>query len=91
MATGFCSWLQTVCGVMPNSTEKLGQPFHKIGNLPRLDHAPALEFVDTIQAHENQEHGSTVIDDADDHLDLAPHSPELFGSCKVRVTFVEVL
>ncbi len=65
---------------MPDCTEELRQALHKIGNLPRLDDAPTLKFVDPIQAHDDQEHGCAVIDDANDHLDLAPHSPELFDA-----------
>lgn len=83
--------LDAISEVMPEGTEQLGKTFNKDSDLPGFDNPPALEFVNLVETHEYQDNGATVIDDANDHPDLAPYSPKLFGPRKLLVPFVEVM
>lgn len=77
--------------MVSESTEQLGNTFDKGSNLPWFDNPPALEFVHLVETHEYQDDGATVVDDANDHPDLAPNSPELFCSGELLVPFVKVM
>ncbi len=77
--------------MVSESTEQLGNTFDKGSDLPWFDNPPALELVHLVETHEYQDDGAAVIDDADDHPDLPPYSPELFGSYELLVPSVEVL
>ena len=64
---------------MSKGTEQLGKTFNKGSDLPGFDNPPAFKFVHLVETHEYQDDWTAVIDDADNHPDLAPYSPELFG------------
>lgn len=83
--------LDAVSEVMSEGTKQLGKTFNKGSDLPGFDNPPALEFVNLVETHEYQDDGATVIDDANDHPDLAPYSPKLLGPGKLLVPFVEVM
>ena len=77
--------------MVSKGTEQFGKAFNQGSNLPWFNNPPALEFVHTIKTHEYQDDGATVVDDANDHPDFAPYSPELFGLKELLVPFVEVM
>jgi hypothetical protein len=77
--------------MVSKGTEQFGKTFNQGSDLPWFDNPPALELVHTVKTHEYQDDGATVIDDADDHSDLAPYSPELFGLEELLVPFVKVM
>jgi hypothetical protein len=87
----YWSWLDAISEVVSKGTKQLGQAFNQGSDLPWFDNPPALEFVHTVKTHEYQDDGAAVIDDANDHPDLAPYSPELFGLEELLVPFVEVM
>ncbi len=76
---------------MPQCTEQLGHFFDEGCQLPWLHHTPAFEFVDAIKAHQNYQHSTGVIDDADDRLDSSIDLPEFLNPGVLRVGFVELV
>lgn len=76
---------------MSEGTEQLGKTFNKGSDLPWFDNPPALELVHTVKTHEYQDDGAAVINDANNHPDLAPYSPELFGPKELLIPCIEVL
>jgi len=76
---------------MPQCTEQLGYFFDERSHLPWLHHTPALELVDAIKAHQDHQHGTGVIDDTDDHLDLSIDLPEPPDPGVLRIWFVELV
>ena len=76
---------------MPQCTEQLGYFFDECSHLPRLHHAPTLELVDAIKAHQDHQHSTGVVDDTDDHLDLSVDLPEPSDFAVIWIWFVELV
>jgi len=77
--------------VVSEGTKQFWQTFNQGSDLPWFDNPPALEFVHTVKTHEYQDDGAAVIDDANDHPDLAPHCPKLFGFEELWIPGVELM
>jgi len=76
---------------VPQCTEQFGHLLDQRGDLPRLEDSPAPELVDAIKAEQHHQDSTSVINDANDHLDLAVDLPELSNPGVLWVGFVELM
>ena len=77
--------------MVSENAEKLGKTLDQSSDLPWLDNPPALELVNFVETHEYQDDRAAVIEDAHNHPDLTPYSPELFCPKELLIPGVEMM
>ena len=77
--------------MVSKSTKEFGKTLDQSSDLPWLDNPPTLKFVNFVETHEYQDDRAAVIEDAHDHSDLTPHSPELFCPEELLIPGVEMM
>ena len=73
---------------MTQTVEELWNFLNETSDLPRFYNLKAFEFVDLVKAHQDEEYGAGVIDDADVPFDRSIGFPEFAGPLEVRIWFV---
>lgn len=59
--------------------------------MPWLNDAPTFEFVNLVEAHEDEDDGTGIVDDSDDTFDASVNLPEFTDAIKLRIWFVVVV
>lgn len=73
---------------MTQAVEELWNFLNETSNLPRFYNLQAFEFVDLVKAHQDEQDGAGVIDDADVPFDRSIRFPELAGPLEFGIWFV---